>query len=351
MPQYCKFINDNKENCDKQASYGNEEDGVVVYCKSHKSYNDVCLRSSKCIHLDEQGRCKTQPSFGCEKERKLLYCVIHKRDTDVDLKSTKCIMKKCKKQAIYGTDKKLYCKKHKDKIDTNLCSSKCKYVDNDGIKCTTIASFGERIREFCSKHKKDNHKCLAGYQCILCSKNEAHYGLSTQREYCAGCFAFLFPKSKQARKYLFKQNTIINELKLYFNFDIIDKKINGGCSDRKPDLIIDCFTHVINIEIDEEQHKHKSYTPECDENRYNELFSDFADRPFICIRFNPDKYIIGKDTYHGCFTDKTIINTEEFNKRIKMLIKEIKYNQENIPNELFTIKYLFYNMNEIIFEE
>ncbi len=342
MPQYCKFIKDDVK-CDKQASYGDEKEEIVLYCKSHKRENDICLRSSKCIHLDEKGRCRTQPSYGNEKDRKLLYCVKHKRDTDIELKSTKCIVDKCKKQAVYGTDKKIHCYNHKDENEIDLCSNKCKYVDNDGIKCTTVASFGEKIREFCSKHKKDKDKCLAGYQCILCSKNEAHYGLSTQREYCAGCFAFLFPNSKQARVYLFKQNTIINELKKHFNFDIIDRKINGGCSDRKPDLIIDCFTHIINIEIDEEQHKHKSYTPECDESRYNELFSDFADRPFICIRFNPDNYIIGKDIHYGCFRNKTTINNEELNKRINILIKEIKYSKENIPNELFTIKFLFYD--------
>jgi hypothetical protein len=342
MPQYCKFVKDDI-NCDKQASYGDEKEEIVLYCKSHKRENDICLRSSKCIYSDEKGRCRTQPSYGCEKERKLLYCILHKRNTDIDLKSTKCIFDKCNNQAVYGIDKTIHCYKHKEENEIDLRSNKCKYIDENGIKCILTANYGYKIREYCSHHKKDNNIRLSGYQCLLCNKNEAHYGENNKREYCAGCFAFLFPKSKQARTYLFKQNTIINELKLHFIFDIIDKKINGGCSDRKPDLIIDCFTHIINIEIDEEQHKHKSYTPECVENRYNELFSDFADRPFICIRFNPDKYIIGKNIYKGCFTNKTTINNEEFNKRIQILINEIKYNKENIPNELFTIKYLFYD--------
>ena len=44
-----------------------------------------------------------------------------------------------------------------------------------------------------------------------------------------------------------------------------DKVIPNGCSKRRPDVMIDCGTHVISVEIDEL--KHSSYESICENKR------------------------------------------------------------------------------------
>ena len=58
----------------------------------------------------------------------------------------------------------------------------------------------------------------------------------------------------------------------------------------------------------------------------------------ILIRFNPDKYD-GKSCFDKDGTCKLIKG--EWNKRIKVLKKEINKWLKTIPEELITIKYLF----------
>jgi hypothetical protein len=60
----------------------------------------------------------------------------------------------------------------------------------------------------------------------------------------------------------------------------------------------------------------------------------------VLIRFNPDKY-----NDKSCFDKEGRLIKGEWNRRIKMLKKEIKNCQE-IPEEVFTIKYLFFNSKE-----
>ena len=70
---------------------------------------------------------------------------------------------------------------------------------------------------------------------------------------------------------------------------IADKTIPDGCSKRRPDLLGDMGTHLINIEIDE--NKHTTYDCSCENKRLMELSQDVGHRPIVVIRFNPDSYI------------------------------------------------------------
>ena len=106
------------------------------------------------------------------------------------------------------------------------------------------------------------------------------------------------------------------ELKMIFN-----RKIDSGCSSRRPDVRVECLTHTVIIECDEEQHKNYS----CEEKRTMEIFQDLGNRPLVMIRFNPDKY----EKYEGCFnktkTGALSLNKKEWTKRIKELVEKIKY--------------------------
>jgi hypothetical protein len=143
----------------------------------------------------------------------------------------------------------------------------------------------------------------------------------------------LNPDIEIPRRYKTKEYLLAEELK-EFNF-IQDKRIEGGCSKRRPDFLLDLLTHTIIVECDE--NGHKAYDTTCEIAKLNETFTDLADRPMVLIRFNPDKY-----NDKSCFDKECRLIKKEWNKRIKVLKKEIKRVIKEIPEELITTKCLFF---------
>jgi hypothetical protein len=134
---------------------------------------------------------------------------------------------------------------------------------------------------------------------------------------------------------------------------VFDKTVDGGCSNKRPDVFIDCLTHSVIIECDENEHKDYS----CENKRMMSLFSDLGNRPLVVIRFNPDSYMFGKNKIEGCFSFKKSgslsINKKEWNMRTKKLIEVInKYIQE-IPTKEISLEQLYYSRApvRIIFED
>jgi hypothetical protein len=100
----------------------------------------------------------------------------------------------------------------------------------------------------------------------------------------------LFPDKQVSRNYKTKEKYVIDYIKEQFkDIDIIaDKQIQGGCSRRRPDILIDLGHQIIIVEIDENQHI--NYDCYCENKRIMELSQDVGHRPIIFIRFNPDDY-------------------------------------------------------------
>jgi hypothetical protein len=121
-------------------------------------------------------------------------------------------------------------------------------------------------------------------------------------------------------------------------WDSCDKTISNTCNKRRPDLIKDFKTHILIVEIDENQHK--NYNKQCEINRINELFIGFANRKIIFIRFNPDSYINknGKEI-KSCFSltpkiGKLNLDKKKLETRIKSLHKQVLFYSKftNIEN-------------------
>jgi len=124
---------------------------------------------------------------------------------------------------------------------------------------------------------------------------------------------------------------------------VFDKRIDEGCSLRRPDVRIECLTHTLIIECDE--NKHNGYS--CENKRTMELFQDLGNRPIVFLRFNPDSYKDEKgNTVQGCFKKtKTIdqsLQKNEWHRRIKLLKERIDHHIKNIPTKEVTIEQLFY---------
>ena len=124
---------------------------------------------------------------------------------------------------------------------------------------------------------------------------------------------------------------------------VFDQKIDDGCSLRRPDVRIECFTHSIIIECDE--NKHQGYS--CENKRIMEIFQDLGNRPIVFLRFNPDSY---KDKdgniIQGCFKKTTRANNSlqkgEWNSRINTLKERIDYHLKICPDKEVSVEHLFY---------
>ena len=225
-----------------------------------------------------------------------------------------CIHEGCKKQPIYnveGQPKALYCSEHKLEGMVNVISKTCK-------------------SEWCSTYVREKYD-----------------------GYCLFCYMHLFPDKPVSRNYKTKEYAVVEYIKTKFpNYHWInDKRIHGGCSKRRPDLLLDLFYKILIIEIDENQHI--DYGCSCETKRIMELSQDLGHRPIIFIRFNPDDYTEngtkisscwGQDKKGICVVKKSKKN--EWTQRLNVLEYHINYwiTPENITNKRIESIPLFYDV-------
>jgi hypothetical protein len=172
---------------------------------------------------------------------------------------------------------------------------------------------------------------------------------------CQACFCNKYPDHEKSTLYKIKERYLRDELRVRFPDNdinmIFDKAVDGGCSKKRPDVLIDLLLYSIIIECDENQHK----VYECENKRTMQLFEDLGNRPLIMIRFNPDDYIDKDKKIEGCFKPLTKIedihkkkfyelNKKEWKRRVDILEEVIREKiREDIPEkEVEEIK-LFYD--------
>ena len=296
-----------KENgCKIIPSFNKEGETKALYCSEHKKDGMVYVKSKTCLE------CKKHPLFNKEGETKALYCNAHKKDEMVDVKNKTCL--ECKKQPAFnkeGETKALYCSAHKKEGMVDVKNKTCK-------------------SDWCSTRVKEKYD-----------------------GYCVFCYINLFPDKPVSRNYKTKEYAVVEYIKTKFSSLnwIADKIISGGCSKRRPDLLLDLFYQIIIIEIDENQHT--DYDCSCQNKRIMELSQDLGHRPIVFIRFNPDDYeqngiIItscwGQDEKGICIVKKT--KKSEWIKRLKTLEEQIKYwiNPTNMTNKTIETIQLYYDV-------
>ena len=96
----------------------------------------------------------------------------------------------------------------------------------------------------------------------------------------------------------------------------LNKKIEGGASSYRPDMLLYCNTHNVIVEIDERQHFRYNRNDEV--IRSNSIFTDLGSKPLIMIHFNPDKY----KAANGCYKRSV------FSKDRKTRIYKIRYEKQ-----------------------
>jgi hypothetical protein len=109
------------------------------------------------------------------------------------------------------------------------------------------------------------------------------------------CAIHFRPDIKVCRNYKTKERTVVQFITENFPDItwILDKKVEDGCSSRRPDCIADFGEFLVIIEVDERQHSDRETM--CENKRLMELSVDLDHRPIVLIRFNPDGYKNGME--------------------------------------------------------
>jgi hypothetical protein len=130
---------------------------------------------------------------------------------------------------------------------------------------------------------------------------------------------------------------------------ITDKKVNDGCSMRRPDILLDLGYQVLIIEIDE--NAHQDYDCSCENKRIMELSQDLGHRPIIFIRFNPDSYRKSNTKVPSCWEQNmngicVVKYKEDWEYRLNTLETQIKYwtSTSNTTNKTIETIQLFYDI-------
>ena len=169
----------------------------------------------------------------------------------------KCVIDDCISLAIYGIYKQYHCDEHREDGEYNLVERLCKcgridILNREGV-CVSFCSY-EKEDQIMKRHIK---------------KKEELIGKLLERE---------FPELVFTR----------------------DKTVDTMCSMARPDFMYDFHTHVIVIEVDENQHSgYVSCGNTVDERMRTErrrmfgIFQTFGGSPVIFLRYNPDSFRVG----------------------------------------------------------
>jgi hypothetical protein len=239
------------------------------------------------VHSRCEYDCNTRASYGIPGSRPSA-CAKHKTEGMCKRPLLRCIADDCKEKAFYGTYYPQHCEEHREESEQNLCLRKCK-------NCSNI--------EICN----DEGLCF---------------------EYCIN--SDLFRRSKH-HKELRVENLLRREIQEQPY--ACDKIIDSACNKKRPDLIYDCETHHLVVDIDE--HQHDSYDRACEIIRMIEICQAVG-MPVIFIRYNPDNYTDSQ------FKKNPIMKV----KREQILVEWVRHcmtASPRTPEEFLRVVYLFYN--------
>ena len=317
--------------------------GNRLYCEHgrQKSQCKDCGGAGICEHGKRKSQCKDCGGSGiCEHNRQKSQC------------------KECGGASI--------CKHNRQKSQCKECGgasicehnrrkSTCKHCGGAGIcehnrrkaECKDCGG-----SSFC-EHGRQKSRCKDCGGSALC-KNDWCDTIASQKYegYCMPCFIRnpLNANKPAHRNYKTKEKAVGLAIKQRFPDATwnLDKRIQDGCSARRPDVLMDLGYHVIMVEVDEYQHK--NYDCSCENKRLMQLAQDIGHRHMIVIRFNPDAY----ETTHGekipsCWklNKKGVVDIpseqkKNWDARIETLLKRIQYWIDNQSEKQIHIEELFY---------
>ena len=224
-------------------------------------------------------------------------------------------------------------------INKKILEQKCmfenilqKYIDinniyeNKKINNNSCHTYNKLYKNtvFCI-HNKNKYYCKNCDGRQLCKSEWCETnGYPKYEGYCVPCFVNnpINQNKPAMRNYKTKEKEVVDQItKSFPDFTwVSDKKVQDGCSRRRPDLLLDMGSHIIIVEVDE--NKHTAYDCSCENKRLMELSQDLQHRPIVFIRFNPDKYIDNNGkTRNPMLSTRLSVLKKEIEKQIKRIEK------------------------------
>ena len=334
------------EGCKTQAVFNMKGNKKGLYCLIHKLEGMIDIKNRLCFYED----CIKRPTFNIIGEAKPLYCLEHKLNDMIDIANRLCIYKGCGKQPAFnyeGEITALYCTTHK-KIDMmNVRSKTCSYENCKTLPCYNYDNETKAV--YCFKHKLEGMTDIKNKK--LCIHDWCSTRVTDKYEgYCLRCYIYTFPDKPVARNYKTKERAVVDFVCERFpeHTWVTDKKVNDGCSMRRPDILVDLGYQVLIIEIDE--NAHQDYDCSCENKRIMELSQDVGHRPIIFIRFNPDSYRMGDKKIPSCWEQNmngicVVKYKDDWEHRLSTLETQIKYwtSTSNSTNKIIETIHLFYD--------
>lgn len=337
--------------CGEYAYYG--EGSIKTHCRKCKT------ESMKIIQKDSRVcPCGTRVSFGIKGEKPTC-CKNCKTEDMIRSYNNIC---ECGTRVSYGYENPTHCSKCRLPDMTNLterfcdeCKSrvrygfplnyptKCAQHKQDGMilnptkkcsMCTEKAKYGVKQAIHCEKHKKPNEIDLVERKCKKCGRIDV---VNSDRLCINFCLLNTegYEIYKKYRKE--KQERVVKLLKEKVgNPSSIDRIIDTECGKERPDIVYDCKTHGIIVEVDE--HKHRGYKckdgVDGEKMRMINLYMALGFEKLLFIRYNPD-------SYKG--EDGKILRTQSY-IRERVLVKCVKHYMKNIDSvKNLGVLYLYYD--------
>ncbi len=331
------------KNCSvKNANYAYSKTDKSKYCAKHKVPGMVDIKHSTC-NTDE---CRKRPNFNFLGQTKGVKCFKHKVDGMVDVINATCEKDNCNKQPSFnfqGQKRGIRCYNHTVNGMVDVINKRCEAKNCNKQPSFNFPNQTRRVR--CEKHSLPGMLNVADKRCVSCGL----FQVTKSKDYmCHQCFMFNNPNHESSRHYKTKELTFTRLLQQDLSTQgiecVLDSKISGGCSRRRPDVFIDMLTHVLIIEIDENQHL--SYNESCEYVRTIELNEDIGHRPMYIIRLNPDSYKLNGKSYRGCFTSKMELNKKEFGHRYSTLLSTVLDLTATPPERLIESIELFFTESD-----
>ena len=330
-----------------------------TFCE-HDKYKYQCKECSPkafCEHGKYKYQCKEcSPKAFCEHGKQKQKCKECGGSSFCEHDKIKSLCKECSPKSFCEHGKKEYCCKEcggSQICEHDKLKQYCKECGGSGIcehgKCKSYCREcgGSGICE----HGKYKSYCKECGGSALCKSNWCEtIGNPKYDHYCVYCYINLFPNKPVSVNYKTKEKNVVDKIiALFPQFTwVADKKIKGGCSRRRPDLLLDMGSHIIIVEVDE--HKHAEYDCSCEHKRLMELSQDVDHRPIVFIRFNPDAYTNqAGELIKSCWKlNKLGImciekkKADEWEERVNKLIQQIQYWIDNPNEKMVEIVELFY---------
>jgi len=363
------------EPCGKFLCYGLEGQSAT-HCAQHgsKIKDMVDVVSSRClsgrINITTGKTCVVRPCYGF-KGGSATHCatcggletgmenVYHPRCLSgrIDITTNK----PCIKQPYYGRvgESPTHCttcgKLEKDMEDVvhRKCVSGCIDIATNkpcvkrvcygfkGGSATHCAPCGHKIKDMVN---------VISPRCLIC---DTIYSGSTKKKfkgYCFPCFREKHPNELPVYNHNTKENAVGDFLKKVLLSQkvisiIYNKRIYCGNCYYQPDILIRCVGFIIIVEIDERQHR--SYDPDEEKKRMQDIAASLGCDSVVFIRFNPDSYSKDGTYFPSCWKEDgngilKVDNELAWNERLITLQKLI---QQYLDNKVLGCKYeyLYYD--------